>query len=305
MAICEWCGKEHDGTYGSGRFCSYECKQDYCKDKGKSGSPKQIKTEIRICERCGKEFVVDLKKDSKKHPKRFCSYQCANVRSHSKETKQKIKESITKHHRDSNGLPRRELGKLYNYTTPEQYPNLDIPIYTCKICGKQFYHVYHRDTCNNSFCRREYNKQLQYTHWEICPRDKFRTNGEWNELAFKQEYKYYFTYKITNLINGKYYLGMHMTNNLNDGYMGSGPAIKRAIKKYGKENFKKDILEYFTCYAELSNGEAQLITEDVFKDKQCYNMKPGGTGGPTFKGHKHTEETKQRIKNRLIEHYKK
>ena len=43
------------------------------------------------------------------------------------------------------------------------------------------------------------------------------------------EYQYYIVYKITNLLNDKSYLGVHSTNDLNDGYLGSGRQIKEAI----------------------------------------------------------------------------
>ena len=53
--------------------------------------------------------------------------------------------------------------------------------------------------------------------------------------------EYHYFYKITNLINEHYYYGIHSTNNLNDGYMGSGVRLNKAYKKYGIENFTKTV----------------------------------------------------------------
>ena len=53
---------------------------------------------------------------------------------------------------------------------------------------------------------------------------------------------HYLIYKTTNLLDGKYYVGCHQTKNPNDGYLGSGKHLKRAIKKYGFDNFKVEIL---------------------------------------------------------------
>ena len=44
----------------------------------------------------------------------------------------------------------------------------------------------------------------------------------------KVKKQYHYFYKIENIINGFYYYGIHSTNNLNDGYMGSGRKLKRA-----------------------------------------------------------------------------
>ena len=90
---------------------------------------------------------------------------------------------------------------------------------------------------------------------------------------------YYTIYRVTNIINGKTYTGMHKTNNLNDGYMGSGKLIKRAISKYGTENFKKEILFVFDNEDEMNAKESELVTEEFVKEDTNYNLCPGGKGG--------------------------
>lgn len=93
------------------------------------------------------------------------------------------------------------------------------------------------------------------------------------------EKKFHYLYKTTNLLNNKYYYGMHSTNKLDDGYLGSGTYLNRSIKKYGKENFKKEIISYYNSREELVNAEIELITESVVSKKSCMNLKPGGLGG--------------------------
>ena len=74
---------------------------------------------------------------------------------------------------------------------------------------------------------------------------------------------YYILYETTNLINGKNYRGIHKTSKLEDGYLGSGLVLEKSIKKYGKENFKREILEFCNSYEEL------LEKETLYVDEEC------------------------------------
>lgn len=90
---------------------------------------------------------------------------------------------------------------------------------------------------------------------------------------------FYYTYKVTNLKNGKFYIGVHKTKKLDDGYMGSGVAIKMAIEKYGKDNFSKDILRFHEDQSSMYNHEKELVNDELVNDPNCYNIMPGGLGG--------------------------
>lgn len=90
---------------------------------------------------------------------------------------------------------------------------------------------------------------------------------------------YHFLYKTTNLINNKYYYGVHSTKNLKDNYLGSGTYLKRSIKKYGKENFSIEIVQFFDKRDELLQKEKEIVNENILLDENCMNLKPGGFGG--------------------------
>ena len=82
----------------------------------------------------------------------------------------------------------------------------------------------------------------------------------------RKQKKYFYIYKTTCIINDKFYIGTHTTNDLEDGYVGSGKRLWYSIKKYGKENFTCEILEFLHNREELVKREKELVNEDFIKD---------------------------------------
>ena len=80
--------------------------------------------------------------------------------------------------------------------------------------------------------------------------------------------KYHFIYKTTNLLSGKYYWGMHSTNDLNDGYMGSGKRLRYSINKHGKENHKVEIWEFLNSREELRKRESEIANLNEISDRK-------------------------------------
>lgn len=125
---------------------------------------------------------------------------------------------------------------------------------------------------------------------------------------------HYLVYQTTNLVNGKVYIGVHKTKNISDNYLGSGPILHKAIKKYGIENFKKEVL--FSCSSEEEAylKEMEIVNEEFVKRDDTYNLNLGGTGGFTYInsnlphpriGRKHSEETKRKLSKPKTEEHKK
>ena len=90
---------------------------------------------------------------------------------------------------------------------------------------------------------------------------------------------FYYFYEIKNKINGKIYVGVHKTKNMNDGYMGSGKVIQDAIKKHGIENFTKVILEMFDNSNDMFLKETEIVTDEFLTRDDVYNLRRGGSGG--------------------------
>jgi hypothetical protein len=90
---------------------------------------------------------------------------------------------------------------------------------------------------------------------------------------------HHYVYQVENLLNHKIYIGKHSTENLDDGYMGSGKLLGKAIAKYGLENFRKTILQTFDTCEEALTYEKLLVTEEFAHNQNTYNLTVGGGDG--------------------------
>ena len=109
-----------------------------------------------------------------------------------------------------------------------------------------------------------------------------------------------YTYMVTNNINGKVYVGSHSWdgNGMDPNYYGSGTAITRAVKKYGKENFQVEVLYYYDTIEECRADEERILTEyDVKNCPHSYNIKNAAVGWTSedLKGKTVSEETRKKL----------
>jgi hypothetical protein len=95
----------------------------------------------------------------------------------------------------------------------------------------------------------------------------------------RKPHTYHYIYKTTCKVNGKYYIGMHSTSNLEDGYIGSGKRLWNSIRKYGRENHEFEILEWFPDRSSLKEREKEIVNEGMLQDLMCMNLALGGEGG--------------------------
>lgn len=112
--------------------------------------------------------------------------------------------------------------------------------------------------------------------------------------------QYHFVYKTTNTLNGKIYVGKHSTNNIDDGYMGSGKALIRAIDKHGADVFTREIISYHDTPEQALLAEKDIVTMDFIARPDTYNMVVGGGGAS---GNQLSPESILSIKNKLKARY--
>jgi hypothetical protein len=97
---------------------------------------------------------------------------------------------------------------------------------------------------------------------------------------------FFYLYRLTHKTTGYIYVGVHQTENLDDGYMGSGKITGKIIKEQGIDIFEKEIVEYFDNANAMFLRERELVNDKFLSRSDVYNIKPGGAGGNTLQGRK-------------------
>ena len=117
---------------------------------------------------------------------------------------------------------------------------------------------------------------------------------------------YGYIYITKNLINGKQYIGQHISTTFDKSYKGSGKILKQAFKKYGRDNFITDVIEWCYNRDELAEREKYWISYyNAVNSDDWYNILAGGYGVQLFGennpmyGKHHTDESKAKISSKL------
>ena len=111
---------------------------------------------------------------------------------------------------------------------------------------------------------------------------------------------YGYIYLTTNLINNKKYVGQHRSEIFEPNkYLGSGKLLQKAIDKYGKENFRCELLEECSSDSELNEKEVYWISKlNSVQDDNYYNLCKGGLGHtcePWNKGKRGVQEVTSKM----------
>lgn len=124
--------------------------------------------------------------------------------------------------------------------------------------------------CFRLFVKKDKLQVLCKPCHKLKSKEENRIRREWRK---KEKYIVYIT---ENMINHKSYIGVHKCVDLDDGYLGSGTAFLKAVKKYGKENFERRILFVYDNAKEAYEKEGELVWEWVVECDSYYNLTNGG-----------------------------
>lgn len=112
----------------------------------------------------------------------------------------------------------------------------------------------------------------------------------------RKDRKFHFIYKTTCLITGRFYIGMHSTDVLDDKYLGSGKQLQWSLKKHGRDSHCREVLEHCENRETLIIREKDVVNHHLLADDRCMNLAIGGEGGAVAEI---TQERKARVSAKM------
>ena len=106
----------------------------------------------------------------------------------------------------------------------------------------------------------------------------------------RKQKKYHYIYRTTCVVTGKFYVGMHSTDDLSDGYLGSGKILGYSLNKHGRENHKLEVLEMCGSREQLRQREKEIVNEALLAHPLNINLKYGGEGGGQIWNEEHARK---------------
>lgn len=260
---CQYCSKE---------MSSQNLKRhvNCCKE---NPNIQKKETTVHKCKNCGKEYNL-----TENNSENFCSKFCS--KSFSTNNSKNLQKNVICS----------KCGALFKVGL--RASNIGLCCNDCKIKNKELKNSEKFKKC--SFCEKIISKQNIVKHEKSCIKNENRIKSHYNYK--RKDKRNGYIYKTTNLITNKIYVGKRAeTVEKSKNYMGSGIWLKNSIKKYGKQNFIKEILEIVEN-GDLNERERFWIEKLNSNDSNIgYNLTDGGDGGPLFKGKHHTKDTIDRL----------
>jgi len=101
---------------------------------------------------------------------------------------------------------------------------------------------------------------------------------------------FHYIYRTTRS-DGAFYIGVHTTHDMEDGYLGSGTRLLASIRKHGRDAHTKHIMEMIDTREAADAREQELVTRELLKDPLCLNLTTGGKHG----SHEHHMSTREKM----------
>lgn len=94
-------------------------------------------------------------------------------------------------------------------------------------------------------------------------------------------------------MNGRYYVGKHSTQDLDDNYLGSCKKLHEDMERFGYSNFEREVLYTGSTAEDALEYEAKIVNPEFIENPKTYNKTVGGFGGWNRKSYENYNKRNQ------------